>query len=161
MTAAEFRTLTESLGLTAEAAARIMSVRPRTIRRWQAGEWPVPEDAAATLQALDARLETVVEAAVQQVDAATAEMGVAPDEVVMVRYLSADDLARYRPDMADLPLATHGAMLDRLRVALGRRGVAVRLVYMMPDVYDGWLKSRRVSDSEAMRAAWAASLLPH
>lgn len=161
MTAAEFRTLTESLGLTAEAAAKLLGVQPRTIRRWQSGEWPVPDDAAADLLALDSRLEVAVSGALQQVGAATAAMGGAPAEVVMVRYLSADDLARYRPDMADLPLATHAALLDRLRVALARRGVAVRLVYLEPGLYEAWLKAEGAADSEAMRAAWAGTLLPN
>lgn len=161
MTSAEFRTLTESLGLTAEAAARLLGVQPRTIRRWQAGEWPVPDDAAAVLLALDARIEAAVSGAMQQVADVEAAAGHPPEDVVMVRYLSADDLARYRPDMAELPLSTHAALLDRLRVALSRRGVAVRLVYMVPEVYEAWLTTRRARDSESMRAAWAASLLPH
>lgn len=156
MTSAEFRTMTESLGLTAEAAGLLLKVQGRTIRRWQSGEWDVPEDAAEALRTLDARLERAVSEAMQQVDIATKTMSAAPNKVVLVRYRNDEDLHRYRPDMADLPLATHAALLDRLRLALSRRGIAVYMSYLHPEQYEAWRKSRTLPDNEATRASWAA-----
>lgn len=43
LTAAELRIARESLGLTLEAAAKILCVNERTFRRWEFGYTPVPE----------------------------------------------------------------------------------------------------------------------
>lgn len=36
------------------ALARTLQVNPRTVRRWAAGEWPVPEPVAIAVRALAA-----------------------------------------------------------------------------------------------------------
>lgn len=46
LTAAELRIARESLGLTLEAAAKILCVNERTFRRWEFGYTPVPEGVA-------------------------------------------------------------------------------------------------------------------
>ncbi|MCC6475142.1 MAG: hypothetical protein IT514_15520 [Burkholderiales bacterium] len=73
---------------------------------------------------------------------------------MLLRYRTVEDLARYRPDMRELPLPVHGALVDRLRVALARRGIRVRVVWMEREAYDAWRGRRR--DAEDVRAAWAA-----
>ena len=153
MTPAELRTLRDSLGLTAEQVAQMAGVRDRTVRRWEAGDWPVPQDVADALRRLDAQIEHHVAGAVEGI----AERPQRPDDVVLVRYRTAEAMAHYLPDMASLPPSVHGALIDRVRVALGRLGIASRIVWMDPPAYTAWLGRRR--DSEAMRAAWAAEQL--
>jgi hypothetical protein len=74
--------------------------------------------------------------------------------VALVRYRADADLWRFRPDFRPLPVSCHAALLGRLRGALAEIGVLSRIVYMDPAQYEIWLDCR--SDTEAMRAAWAA-----
>lgn len=153
MTGAELRTLRDSLGLSAEQVAQLAGVRGRTVQRWEVDEWPVPQDVAGALQRLDAQLEQAVLAAVDGLQAAQADAG-APTDVVLVRYRTEADLARYRPDMAALPASVHGALIDRVRLAFSRLGVVTRIVWMDALAYEAW-RGRR-GDSESLRSAWAA-----
>lgn len=77
----------------------------------------MPQDAAKELQRLDALVERAVLGAVDGLQAAQERSG-APQDVMLVRYRTADDLARYRPDMAPYPPCVHGALIDRVRLAL-------------------------------------------
>lgn len=153
MTGAELRTLRDSLGLSAEQVAGMAGVKGRTVQRWEVDDWPVPQDVAELLQRLDALLERAVLGAVDGLQAAQEGRG-APQEVLLLRYRSAEDLARYRPDMAELPPAVHGALVDRVRLAFARLGVGSRIVWMDAAAYEAWRGKRR--DSEALRSQWAA-----
>lgn len=157
MTGAELRTLRDSIGLSAEELARLVGVRDRTIRRWEAGEWTVPEPVAEQVRALDAQIERAVAGTVEALQDAQERAQEPPAEIVLVRYRTEDDLAKYRPDMAALPPSVHGALIDRVRLAAERLGVPVRIVWMDREDYEAWRGRRR--DTEAMRAAWAAQTL--
>lgn len=153
MTGAELRTLRDSLGLSAEQVAGMAGVKGRTVQRWEVDDWPVPQDVAELLQRLDALLERAMLGAVDGLQAAQAGRGAPQEEVVLLRYRSAEDLARYRPGMAELPPAVHGALIDRVRLAFARLGVASRIVWMDAPAYEEWRGKRR--DSEALRSQWA------
>ena len=157
MTGAELRTLRDSLGLSADAVAQMAGVKTRSVQRWEVDDWPVPQDVAELLQRLDALLERAVLGAVDGLQAVKKGRG-APQEVVLLRYRSAVDLARCRADMAALPPAVHGALVDRVRVAFARLGVASRIVWMDAEAYEAWRGKRR--DSDALRSQWAAEQLP-
>lgn len=150
MTGAELRTIRDSLGLSAEQVAGMAGVRNRTVYRWEVGDWPVPDDVATALRDLDAQIERAAQDAIGR---ATGRA----DGVVLVRYRDADDLARYRPDMAHLPPCVHGALIDRVRRELENQGVPVRIVWLDPAAYQAWLGRR--ADSETWRAQWAATAL--
>ena len=150
MTPAELRTLRESLNLTGEQLAQLFGVRDRTVRRWEAGEWTIPDDAADHLRRLDAQIERAVIEAVEAVERAPER----PADAVLVRYRTDADLARYRPDMRSLPASVHGALVDRVRLAFSRLDIPTRIVWMDPDAYDRWRGRRR--DTEPLRAQWAA-----
>lgn len=153
MTAAEFRTLREALGLTVEACCRIFAVADRTIRRWDSGRLPVPDGVARQLLQIDADYD---QAARDTVRRALASGKI--EHALAVRYRTDEDLARYRPDMRLLGTQAHGALVDRVRRALLAAGLpAPRLVWLDPDDYDAW-RGRR-PDSEPLRVLWAASQL--
>ena len=58
MTPAAYKTLRESLGLSAQAAARFHGLTSdRTIRYWESPDGSVPDGAAAQLMALDAAID--------------------------------------------------------------------------------------------------------
>lgn len=154
MTGAELRTLRDSLGLSADQLAQMLGNRDRTIRRWESGEWPVPDDAAEVLQRLDAQVERAVQGAVDALQDAKRRTRKPPADAVLVRYRTDRDLAYYRPDMAAWPLCVHGALIDRVRLAFSRLGVTTRIVWMDDEAYSDWLAGR--IDSEPLRAAWAA-----
>lgn len=59
MTANQFRTAIEKLGLSQVGAARLVGADPRTCRRWALDERPVPECVAILLRLLLAKKITI------------------------------------------------------------------------------------------------------
>lgn len=153
VTPAEFVTLRESCGLNVNEAAEWLGVNLRTIRRWSDGDQRVPPGVAAQLIKLDGQLTTAADGAAIQMQHAIAHHGRAPDDLALVRYATIEDLARYRPDMAELPLSVHGALIDRVRLAAERLGITCRIVWMNRESYESWRGARR--DTESTRAEWA------
>jgi DNA-binding transcriptional regulator YiaG len=62
MTAADLRTLLNSLGLSQVGAARLLGKNPRTVRKWVLDEAPVDETAARFLQYILAKGDSADEA---------------------------------------------------------------------------------------------------
>ena len=114
MTAAEFRSLTESLGLDQRAAARLLRVEERTVRRWIAGSHPVPAGAAEDLLRIDRQTADFVAAVI----AALEQTGPDEDGVTRVSTYPSDTVYReHHPDV-DLPASWHRAAMGRVRTAL-------------------------------------------
>lgn len=156
MTSAEFKTVRESLGLTAQWIAEHCpnrdggrGVQLRSVQYWEAGRTAVPADVADWLVGIEAGIS-------QAVAQALAVVAKAPPVgfVALVRYRTDADLWQFRQDFRPLPAACHAMLLGRLRAALAEREVLSRIVFMEPDQYVTWLAGR--TDTEAMRAAWAA-----
>lgn len=147
MTGAEFKTIRESLGLSAQALAEILGIsQERTVRRWEDGTRSVPDDAAARLRELDALAERICEQGFR----VTMD---APDGAIIavLRYETEADFAAFQGAAIPHMHRIHAAAIGRLaRAAKGR----VRIVAMQPDAYLAWLGKRK--DTSAMRSAWAA-----
>lgn len=159
MTAAEMRTLREALGLPATWLAAQAQVQERTVRHWESGRNAVPGDVAAMLRRIDAAFDTSAGEAVRQyADAALSTAG-APQEVVLLRYRTDDDLWLSLPDMRPLPATAHAAMLHRAWKALAARGAAVRIVYLDVEDYEAWRATNGRDDGPSVRAEWAAASL--
>lgn len=156
MTPAEFKTIRERLGLSAEAFGKLLArpVRDRTVRYWEAGAQPIPADAEESLLTLDAEAELAVDRTLGMVVQARAEQGAPPQSVTLVRYVTPDDLAEAHPELARAGIGYHAAIVGRVREAVERAGIQTHIVFFNRLAYRAWLKRRR--DSSAMRATWAA-----
>lgn len=167
LTGAELQTLREACNLTREELGELAGVAARTIKHWESGRAGVPADVAALAQRLDATIQQAADQGARAVAQASARQGgTAPDDVVLIRYRSADHLARYRPDMAGQPAGVHGAIVQRVAQALRQRGQLVRVIWMQPDAYEAWRTAHGLADLETTRATWAAhqvaaQALPH
>lgn len=170
MTGAELQTLREACGLSRDELGELTSVAARTIKHWEHGRTGVPADVAELVRKIDVLASLAANEAMQSVRMAIEQAGCMPDDVVMVRYRDAQDLAHYRPDMAGMPPALHGSIVNRLRLALpwlpGFERLPVRVVWMQPQAYEAWRSACQLPDTEATRSQWAAQqidtqALPH
>ena len=129
MTSAELKTLRESLGLPVQWLAERANVQRRTVEYWEAGRSKVPDDVAELLLKLDAQFAEATRQALAVVDEQTAKQGQPPETVRLYRYRDDAALWEARPDMRDLPVTAHAALLARVRIALQDRGQSVAIEY--------------------------------
>ena len=132
--------LLASTGLTRADAAAMLQVDVRTVRRWLAGTRPTPKVAVERLRAwaycLDETAQRIIKA-----------MGV---PAVLLLYRWDRDVPPWTG------LRTAGCHLALVRRVFERRP-DIQLITFDRARYRYWLGAR--SDSEEMRAAWAASRL--
>jgi len=154
VTAAELKTIRESLGLTTQWIADQAGVRLRTAQYWEQGDrMSVPGDVADMLLKIDQQLDTAVKQSIDVVQEIINKNG-KPEEIVLVRYRNDSDLWHFRPDMKPLPASTHAVLLARMSKALAHIDIVFRIEYMEPEEYKNWLGNKK--DSEANRSQWAA-----
>jgi len=161
LTGAELQTLREACNLTREELGDLAGVAARTVKHWEHGRAGVPADVAALVQRLDATIQQAADQGAHAMAQAITRQGTAPDDVVLIRYRDADDLARYRPDMAGQPAGVHGAIVQRVAQEMRLRGQLVRVVWMLPDAYEAWRTAHGLAELESTRATWAADQIPH
>ena len=125
---AEFRTLCHSLGLSAQALARLERVQQRTVEHWFAAGEP-PAAVLGNVQRLQAAIEEMALQAVDAVLNATEQRGHAPEAVDLKAYRTAESWWAAHPEFNGLPIQTHGIMLHRQAQALRNIGVAVAIGY--------------------------------
>lgn len=177
MTGAELQTLREACHISRDELATLAGVQARTVKHWEGGRAGVPGDVVALVRKIDAQVSHAARQALAHM------AGAVPDgaAVVFTRYRSADDLARYRPDMAGLPAGVQAAMVARVLAgcALGLGGtgvpgdasapgaVVLRVVWFEPAAFEAWRAQHQQPNTEAARAMWAGSValasqaLPH
>ena len=156
MTPAEFKTIRERLGLTAQAFGFLLprKVRERTVRYWESGGQPIPDDAGDFLLELDAFAEAQAANALAVVQDATQAQGGPPESLCLLRY--ADDSDLPTAELRSLGAGFHSAMTGRVREALERAGVLVRIVYYDKPACGAWLRAQDLRNDAAGRSAWAA-----
>lgn len=115
LSAAEFRTVRESLNLSITEAAAQCGVSIRTVRYWEAGRQHVPRHAAQKLIEIEQAAERAAEQIVQRA-------GKAGEEVTLLRH-------QHPPSDWSYPLSAHHAALDRARRAFLSRGCSVSIRY--------------------------------
>lgn len=161
MTGAELQTLREACGMSRDDLAGRAGVQARTVKHWEHGRSGVPADVAELVRKVDAIVSSASAQALQALDNATRHADAAPADLVLLRYASAEDLARYRPDMAGQAPGVHGAIVARVRLGAmlspWLRACAVRIVWMRADEYEAWRAARSLPDGEITRAQWAAA----
>lgn len=115
MSAAEFRVITEWLGLRQRDAAAILDVNERTVRSWLSGREKVPDGVRRQVE----RIEGFTAGAVGEVAATVRD---ARDPVVVV-YRTDDDLWSARPEFAPYPASWWRMVVAR--AVHGFDGVAI------------------------------------
>ena len=153
MTPAEMKTIRESLGLTPKWIAEHAGVKERAARQWEAGRSPIPKNVEEMLVDIDRLLDRSVAKVLTRIEEVEKEQGRTPNEVMLIRYRTDDDLWRFYPDLKPLPVATYAVVLSRLRRRLWSKGIPSVIEYMEPEEYLAWLKGR--TDTEADRSEWA------
>lgn len=122
LSAAEFKTLRESAGMSLDEAGPCFGVGRRTIANWESGKHRIPSAAAETLldldETLDERAEASVELALQK----------NPAHVLLWRYQTLAALLAAHPDWP-WPLGVHEAMLARTRKRFIEEGFDVTIEY--------------------------------
>lgn len=169
MTGAELQTLREACNLGRDEFAALVGVEARTVKHWENGRSGVPADVADVVQRLDHSIGQAVSGALvalrglHERSQALTSTGAKLAEMVLIRYRTAQDLAKYQPDMHGLPLGSHGAIVQRfihgVRYLAGFEAVPVRVVWMDAPAYEAWRAACRMDDSEATRSAWAGEQL--
>jgi transcriptional regulator with XRE-family HTH domain len=154
MNGATLKTLREALGLNVAWLASAYGVQERSVRYWESGKAPVPDDVAQSIEQLEMLAATMVSNAASLVRAHIAEHGAVDGAVRLVRYETPDDLAKYQPDMKGLPVSFHAAALARTRWALEPDGVAVDVHMLDAAAYEAWRRSTRQPDSPALRSTF-------
>lgn len=129
MTPAELKTYRESLGLTLQWLADNSNVKLRTAQYWESGRMSVPLDVSERLSKLDQQFSKAADYAVQIAHENVTAQDSMPDNVVLYRYRTEDELWQARPDMQGLPVTSHAALLNRCRLALEADGFIVRIEY--------------------------------
>ncbi len=154
MTPAEFKSLREGLGLSAQVMAEVLGIRnERTIRHWEAGA-PIPADAAERATAIDHLVWQMARHGHGVFKEHPAEV------LVVLRYETAEIYGRYHPgDDRPHMHRLHAAAINRLRWLLQEDGRSLRILSMDEGSYEPWRKQAGLEDNETTRAAWAAEAL--
>lgn len=155
MTPAELKTIRENLGLTVQWLAENAKVSHRSATYWEAGKGKVPDDVAALLESVAAKIQTAADEAIKQVNNIAIAQGL-PDEIVLLRYKTDADLHKYRPDFIGLPVTCHAALLGIISRELRLMGIKASIAYFDEAAYLAWLSGR--ADNEGERAAWGAEI---
>lgn len=157
MTPAEYRTVRAGLGLSAQQVANIAGVQLRTVQRWEKGQdRPRTGDVAVLLSQFDSKINTTVARMVASADRLPAD-----SNPVLVRYTRGEDIPRPTldlvPDMPDVVLTLHCALVERTREALAIAGRRCRIVWFDAAAYLDWLAGR--DDRVKLREQWAISTI--
>ncbi len=118
MTPADLKVRRESLGLPQSWIAERLGVQDRAVRRWEAGDSPIPEAVDDLLTDTETRtlawLDATIAAVEAQVDALVAQFG-EPASITLTAYASNESLWGAHPDFSPLPASWHRMMLATIR----------------------------------------------
>lgn len=119
MTAAEFRTIREWLGLTGDALAAWLGVNPRSVRRWEQGEQPIPDGVRLNIEQLEAHTA-------EQVGVAVAQLMDAPEPTVRVYHDDAEFWAAH-PEARPLTAQWHRRVIARAAQEVPGLGITYKV----------------------------------
>ncbi len=153
MSAAEFKSIRESLGLNSNWLAAKTEVKIRDIKEWEEGKKLISQSIAKYLLDLENRFENVIDTNISQYLKIHSEQ--AFRKLILLRYRTDIDLWSFHPELQMFPTTTHALILMRTRSHLLKSGVVSIIQYMNPSAYFNWLGVR--TDTEQQRIAWANS----
>lgn len=109
MTPAEFKTVRESLGLSAQWLATHWSVSLRSIRNWEDGTSPIPPNISAELTAIEDYVDDAAERMIEAIESVPQN----PQDLAIY------EVPRVDADSPDIyPASLHRAIGARIRSAL-------------------------------------------
>jgi len=154
MTPAEFKSLREGLGLSAQAMADILGIRnERTVRHWESGE-NLPEGVVKVAKEMDDLVWRMARHGLEVFRERPAEI------MVVLRYETEATFLRYHPgDTRPQVHRLHAAAINRLKWLLQLEHQDLRILSMDPEHYEPWRKDQGLEDGEEARTAWAAHRL--
>jgi len=123
MSAAEFKTLREAVGLSISTLVKVIDVDERSIRKWESGKKKVPQDVFEKVVAIDQLITDTANAEIEKFKQAPT------DSVVLYRFIDEDDLHEQHSEFEGLPIMSYGAMIYRLRQKYLDLGVMVTIEY--------------------------------
>ena len=152
LTSCEYKSLRQLLGFSQAEAAEFHGLQNlRTIQRWESGaSWP-SEIACDKICALAAQIDAAINGALAE----AAKCPAGDTEIVMIVYPD-DCFRQYIAGIGDLPNSVHRAMIGRTYDLLRQKGYAAGVVEFNPEDYAAYLQKNQLSDSQDVRAAWAA-----
>ena len=124
MSAAEFKTLREAVGLSISTLVKVIDVDERSIRKWESGKKKVPQDVFEKVVAIDKLLTDTANSEIEKFKTSPT------DSVVLHRFIDEDDLHEQHPEFIGLPIMSYGAMIYRLRQKYLDLGVAVSVEFI-------------------------------
>lgn len=152
LTAAEYKALRQLLGFSQAEAAEFHGLQNmRTIRRWEAGDSWVSFVACEKICALAQKIDAVINGALDE----AAKLPASGAEIVLIVYPD-NCFRQYVVGIGDLPNSVHRAMVSRTYDLLRQEGYAAGVVEFNPDDYALYLQKKHLSDSQDVRASWAA-----
>lgn len=150
MTSAEFKTIRQTIGFTAQEFAEHLNVGTRTIQRIENGV-TVPEGyILKVLEDYYSKFLSILTNTKDQVSQFIKDQGY-PKDLVLLRYKK-EDFKKYNP-LSDVPHQIHNAVIGHLLAKFESQAVPVGIVYFEPESYFKWLSERE--DGQPMRSAWA------
>ncbi len=152
MNGATLKTIRESLGLPVAWLAQAGNVQERTVRYWETRLDDVPDDVRLLFEQLERVAADTVERGLFAIRAQIEAHGAPEEPLMLVRYQDGDDLARYQPDMAGLPVTFHAAILARVRWVMQQEGVEVEIRALDAGAYEAWRRGTKQDDTPALRA---------
>ena len=157
MNGATLKTLREALCLPVSWLAAVCGVQERTVRYWESGTVPVPQDVSDQIEQLEMLAVVLTDQVVSSIRQQVAQHGDPGEPIRLVRYAEAEDMARFQPELATLPPTFHAAILARIRWALEPDGLVVEAHNLNVPAYMAWLKATNQEESPTMRAQFIAT----
>ncbi len=152
MTSAEFKTIRQTIGLSAQNFAELLSIEPRTVQRMENGQADPKGFAVDLLQSLYESFCLMCSESENQIENTIKNYG-KPTEIVLIRYKK-DDFKLFNPDFGTMPESVHSATLGRLKTFAESKGITVKIIYFDPIAYRNF-KGEDL-DTRENRSKWAA-----
>jgi hypothetical protein len=151
MNGATLRTIREALGLSVPWFADYCNVRERTVRHWESGRNAVPAGVEHAIFELEKASTGMADQLIDKVRALIAQYGPPKGPIPVERFDEDEDLARFQPNMKNLPVTFHAAAIARARWSLaGKVEIVARMIDV--DAYEAWLDETGQADSPQLRS---------
>lgn len=129
---AAFRTICQSLGISAQALQLVSGASMRAVRYWWADGEP-PAEVLEHVLALDAAIQQTAERAAALAREHAADMGGKPEAVTLTTYRTAERWWAAHPEYSGLPLNTHSIILRTTQRELEAAGFRVEFEWDTPN----------------------------